>query len=106
MLRLPIIMLRPLSKPFLIQHPELDCLLSFNIQPTPQLLFMSKLKIPLHCFLLLMSWTAFAQPKTITGYITDPEGKPLSNVTVQVQNSNVGTSSDATGQFTIQVPNS
>src|SRR5688572_8293965 len=65
---------------------------------------MSKLKILLHCFLLLMSWTAFAQPKTVTGYITDPEGKPLSNVTVQVQNSNVGTSSDATGQFTIQVP--
>ena len=53
-----------------------------------------------------MSWTALAQPKTVTGFITDPERKPISNVTVQVQNSNVGTSSDATGQFTIQVPNS
>jgi hypothetical protein len=67
---------------------------------------MSKLKILLQCFLLLMSWTALAQPKTVTGFITDPERKPISNVTVQVQNSNVGTSSDATGQFTIQVPNS
>ena len=67
---------------------------------------MSKLKILLQCFLLLMSWTAFAQPKTVTGFITDPERKPISNVTVQVQNSTVGTSSDATGQFTIQVPNS
>ena len=53
-----------------------------------------------------MSWTALAQPKTVTGFITDPERKPISNVTVQVQNSNIGTSSDATGQFTIQVPNS
>lgn len=65
---------------------------------------MSKLKILLPCFLLLVSWTALAQPKTVTGFITDPEGKPIPNVTVRLLNSTIGTSSDATGQFSIQVP--
>jgi TonB-linked SusC/RagA family outer membrane protein len=67
---------------------------------------MSKLKILLPCFLLLISWTALAQPKTVTGSISDPEGKPLANVSVQVLNSSIGTTTNATGQFTIQVPNS
>src|SRR5215204_7468568 len=66
---------------------------------------MSKLKILLPCLLLMISWVALAQPKTVTGFITDPERKPISNVSVRLLNSTVGTTTDATGQFSIQVPN-
>jgi TonB-linked SusC/RagA family outer membrane protein len=43
---------------------------------------------------------------TVTGTITDNSGEPLSGVTVALKNANVGAVSNATGAYTINVPNS
>jgi len=52
-------------------------------------------------FLLLVS--GFAQKRTITGTVTDENGNPISNATVQVKGTNVGTTTNADGTFTISV---
>ena len=54
---------------------------------------------------------AFAFPLTIlaqiavTGRVTGPTGNPISGASVKVRNSNAGTTSDADGKFTINLPN-
>jgi TonB-dependent starch-binding outer membrane protein SusC len=53
--------------------------------------------------LMLMSISAWAQ-RTVTGKVTDDKGAPLSNVSVQVKGTNVGTVSAGDGSFTITVP--
>ena len=40
----------------------------------------------------------------ITGKVTDQNGKPLSAASVQVKGTNIGTSTNANGEFTITVP--
>lgn len=47
--------------------------------------------------------TAVAQ-KTVTGKVTDANGTPLSNVSVIVQGTKVGTTTDNNGNYTITVP--
>ncbi len=42
--------------------------------------------------------------KTITGTVTDPEGTPLIGATILVKNSNVGTTTDIDGTYSISVP--
>jgi TonB-dependent SusC/RagA subfamily outer membrane receptor len=49
--------------------------------------------------LLLFSVAAFAQ--TVTGTITDADGKPISNVSVQVKGTNRTALTDAAGKFSI-----
>jgi hypothetical protein len=57
--------------------------------------------------LLLLSFsTVWAQNKTITGKVLDDTGTPVSGATVSVKNSTVGTSTNATGDFTLSVPSS
>ncbi|MBL7755844.1 MAG: TonB-dependent receptor plug domain-containing protein, partial [Chitinophagaceae bacterium] len=46
---------------------------------------------------------AAAQSKTITGKITDENNQPLEGVSIGVKGTNAGTSSNADGQFTINV---
>ncbi len=49
--------------------------------------------------------TAFAQTKTITGKVTDSaDGSALIGATVAVKGSNIGTSTDVDGAFTLRVP--
>ena len=60
----------------------------------------------------LLLWTAcmlfavvsFAQERTISGRVTDQNGKPMEGVSVKVKNSTTGTSTNAEGMFTIKVP--
>ncbi len=51
--------------------------------------------------LLLLPALLFAQTKRITGVITDETGKPVSGASVSVKNSRVGTTTDATGKFSV-----
>jgi iron complex outermembrane receptor protein len=46
----------------------------------------------------------FAQNKTVTGKVTDPTGAGLQGVTVKGKNSNAGGATDASGNFTITIP--
>jgi TonB-linked SusC/RagA family outer membrane protein len=48
--------------------------------------------------------TATAQNRTISGTLTDERGKPVSNATVLVKGTVVGTSTDAEGKFSLSVP--
>lgn len=56
-------------------------------------------------FVLLLSITqTFAQQKTVTGKVTEEDGTPVPNATVQVKGSTVGTATNASGNFTITLP--
>jgi TonB-linked SusC/RagA family outer membrane protein len=52
---------------------------------------------------MAVSLGAFAQ-KTITGKVSDANGKPLSNVSVMVSGTNVGTTTGTDGTYKINVP--
>lgn len=53
---------------------------------------------------VLFTQVAFSQTKTITGKITDDKGAPIIGASVVPRGSKTGTSTDATGSFTITVP--
>lgn len=59
--------------------------------------------ISLPLFFLLFSIAAFAQT-SVSGRVTDANGVGLANVTVAVKGSNVATTTNESGQFTITVP--
>ena len=48
---------------------------------------------------------SFSQSRTITGTVTDDKGYPLNGATVAVKKSNIITSSDANGKYSLSVPN-
>ena len=45
-----------------------------------------------------------AQDRTIGGKITDSKGNPISNVSVLVKGTNIGTGTDAAGMYTLKIP--
>lgn len=47
-----------------------------------------------------------AQDRSITGRITDEKSQPIAGASIAVKNSTAGTSTDANGNFTINVPSS
>lgn len=53
---------------------------------------------------LLCASQTWAQQKTISGKVTDDQGNPLSNVSVLVKGTKLGTSTDDQGNYTISVP--
>ena len=55
--------------------------------------------------LVSMAFTlgALAQ-KTVSGKVTDADGKPISNVSVLVKGTTTGTTTDANGTYSLQVP--
>src|SRR5687767_3973853 len=56
-------------------------------------------------FLGVLSFLSpFAQGRTISGTITDDKGAPLAGATVSVKDSREVTTSNADGQFTLEVP--
>ncbi len=65
----------------------------------------TSLKVLLCSFLLLFSNILFAQLKTVTGKITDPNNLPVPGATVSVRGSIIATETDANGSFSIAVPN-
>jgi len=56
-------------------------------------------------FFLIFSFSfSIAQTKTVTGNVKDENGEPLIGATITVKNSSVSTSTDASGNFRISVP--
>lgn len=55
-------------------------------------------------FLLLLFQTTFAQTRTVTGTVSDQNGKGIPNVTVTVKGSTNATQTDASGSYRINVP--
>jgi TonB-dependent starch-binding outer membrane protein SusC len=56
--------------------------------------------------LIFLVQIVIAQTKTITGKVVDSSQNALSSVTVKVKNQSGGTTTDASGNFSISVPNS
>ncbi|HEY1201470.1 MAG TPA: carboxypeptidase-like regulatory domain-containing protein, partial [Niastella sp.] len=65
---------------------------------------MRKFLMSLWCSLLLLSGEVMAQTRTLTGKITDSKGNPVSNVTVIVKGTRVGTVTDTDGGYSLNVP--
>lgn len=63
---------------------------------------MKKLLLLLSCFCVVMF--AWAQNRQVTGTVTDEDGTPLRGVSVMAAGSKKGTQTNATGNFTIEVP--
>ena len=53
-------------------------------------------------FLTLCSSVMWAQDKTVSGTVSDPEGQPLLGVTVLVKGTKSGTATDIDGKFTLK----
>lgn len=53
--------------------------------------------------LFLLLFASFAQKKTITGTVTDDKGNPVSNATIEVKGTKVGTITNTSGAFTLDV---
>jgi len=54
--------------------------------------------------MLLLPFILFAQTRTVTGKIVDPEGKPIANASILIRSSRTGTSSQPDGSFSLNVP--
>lgn len=52
--------------------------------------------------LLVVSFPLFAQVKTVTGTVTDEAGSPLPGVSVLIQGTKKGTSTDFDGKYSLQ----
>ncbi|HEY8398592.1 MAG TPA: carboxypeptidase-like regulatory domain-containing protein, partial [Flavihumibacter sp.] len=55
---------------------------------------------------LLFAVIAFPQNRTLSGRVTDEKGNPVAHASILVKGSQVGTSSDENGQFSLSVPES
>ena len=56
-------------------------------------------------FLLLFACAqVFAQQKTVTGKVTGEDGKPLAGATVSAKGAKASTVTDASGKFSLSVP--
>lgn len=52
---------------------------------------------------MLFCFSAFAQPRSLAGRVTDNNGNPVAFATVSIKGKNTGVTSDANGRFTITV---
>jgi len=59
-------------------------------------------KLMLSLFLLTVSLYAVAQVRTVTGVVKDMAGNPLSGVSILVQKTNTGTTTDSGGRYSIR----
>ncbi|WP_207512165.1 SusC/RagA family TonB-linked outer membrane protein [Longitalea luteola] len=65
---------------------------------------MRKMLISLWCILLLLSGELLAQTRTLTGKVTDSNGNPVSNASVIVKGTRVGTVTHTDGMYSLNVP--
>ncbi len=56
------------------------------------------------CLLVFCVQQVFAQTKTLTGTVTDEKNAPVQGATVSVKGTSSGTSTDASGKFTLTIP--
>jgi uncharacterized GH25 family protein len=54
--------------------------------------------------LVLLGSVAWSQSKTVTGKVVYKSGTPVSKATILVKGTNVGTSTDETGSFSLSAP--
>jgi len=71
-----------------------------QMPPRPGNIFFRRLVISLS--FLFITLVSAAQLKTISGIVTDPAGAPLQGVTITVQKAKTGTSTDASGRFSLR----
>lgn len=65
------------------------------------------LRVLLLCPLfMLVAQQTWAQTKNVSGKISDEKGTPIAGASVLAKGTNVGTSTDATGSFSLSVPSS
>ena len=62
------------------------------------------LRVSLLLLCALMSTISFAQERKISGTITDDKQVPLSRATVTVKGTNVATTTDGAGKFSLNLP--
>lgn len=55
-------------------------------------------------FICLAAMAAYAQSAPVTGLVTDEKGEPLIGVTVKVNGSSLGSTTDLDGKFSITIP--
>src|SRR5689334_3590401 len=60
-------------------------------------------KLILFLFMVFISLQSTAQVKTVTGVVKDLSGSPLSGVSILVEKTSTGTTTDSSGHFTIRV---
>src|SRR5688500_963733 len=65
---------------------------------------MRKKTIQLLCLLTLLCPLALLAQVTLSGTVTDASKNPLSGVSVRLLNTNIGTTTEANGQFSLSVP--
>lgn len=65
---------------------------------------MRKFLLSLWCSLLLLSGEVLAQTRTLSGKITDANGKPVPNASVFVKGTRVGTLTNIDGGYSLNVP--
>ena len=53
---------------------------------------------------MLFSVGIYAQDITVRGTVTDPTGEPVIGATIKAQGTNLGTITNANGEFSLQVP--
>lgn len=61
-------------------------------------------KLSLLLGVLMLCAQVFAQPRTITGKITDANGNPIPNASIVIKNTTTGTVSKEDGSFSFSVP--
>ena len=54
--------------------------------------------------LLAFALSASAQDRTVTGKVTDDKGSPISNVSVIVKGTQIGTTSNSNGEYSLSLP--
>ncbi len=54
-------------------------------------------------FVLICVMQTFAQQRTVTGKVTDPNGNPVSNASITVKGDRTGTNTDENGNFSISL---
>ena len=53
--------------------------------------------------LLVLTILAFSQTREVTGTVTDPKGSPIPGATIRIKGTRTGTSTDAMGNFKLNV---
>jgi TonB-dependent starch-binding outer membrane protein SusC len=59
------------------------------------------LRVPILCICVLLTHLAFSQTKIISGTITDDKGIPIQGATISVKGTNIGTTTDAKGGYSL-----
>lgn len=63
-------------------------------------------KLLLLLTLCALSWSVMAQNRTISGRVTDDKGTAVSNASVTVKGTPIGTTTDGEGRFSLNIPTS